>query len=1145
MSGNKINLIKTFRYKVFFFFIACNIISTSLAQSEWEQLFYDDFEDGTADDWELKGLETNSYWEVYNDNDNYVLKGQGQNWANPVKKFLWDDYSFRCEVKIIYGGIHINYRVNDIARYFIAFNSGSITLFKHDWINPAINLISYSENFSIDRWYIINIVGIGGNIKVFVDDQLKIDYTDSEPVKGGSIAFEVNPSSVFYVDNIEVIGEPEPKPPTGYVWHRTGGPNGGLGYDIRIHPNDKKIMFVTDNPSGVNKSTDEGKTWQQKNEGINTDPDRFGNGAPIFSLTVDPSNPDIVWSGTQNFNGLYKSTDGGETWISKNQGITEGDEISFRGFAVHPNNSNVVLAAAEVKTQIPAQVAVGVKSKGKIYKTIDGGDNWYPVWEGDNLARVLIFDYMNPDILYCSTGIFDVEALNTDVSNNSPGGEGILKSTDRGETWFSINSGIKNLYIGFLEMHPQNPKILYAAAGNPAIFEPPLNIKGGLYKTINGGETWTEILSEPVYFSVVTISKSDPETVYAGTDYAFYRSTDGGKTWNKFNNQPADYNYGPPGMTAGVPISAVVDPDNSNIVYINSYQGGNFKSTDGGITWINASKGYSGADLRDIAVDKINSAEVHTVGRTGPFKSSNGGNDWEGLSYGPATGPQDWYKLIVNPANHNILLMSQESKGNILKSTDGGLNWRIVFIHPEVHQQELDKRHGFKALVYSLSNPDIIYGGMRKTVSGGHLEPSYGPSFGIYKSTDGGETWVEKNSGLENSYKSINVIVVHPTNSQIAYAGTLLDGIYKTTNGGDNWIRVSSGLGFTDVRSLAIDPVKTEIIYAGSGDGKGIAKSIDGGLSWQETNNGLKIVCPSYLSPIGLTTIGYDLTKPKSIFNTYNNFNIIPWTKIFDIIIDPKNHERVYAADLYSGVCVSEDGGNSWWQINEGLSIKTVTCLAISSDGEVLYAGTSGGGVHRLVLGTNKVPQILSTIPDFSDTVVISYGDSLSFNVTAFDLDNDTLTYQWMFDGVLDVNSIGTDYLLRTKNKNIGNHSLSAYISDTDTTVSVSWMISITTPTHVDSGKFSSTATVFYLGQNYPNPFNPSTTITFTIPKPEFVTLKLFNVLGEEVATIVSEKLNTATYTKEWNAAGFPSGVYFYRIRAGEFVETKKLLLLR
>jgi hypothetical protein len=85
----------------------------------------------------------------------------------------------------------------------------------------------------------------------------------------------------------------------------------------------------------------------------------------------------------------------------------------------------------------------------------------------------------------------------------------------------------------------------------------------------------------------------------------------------------------------------------------------------------------------------------------------------------------------------------------------------------------------------------------------------------------------------------------------------------------------------------------------------------------------------------------------------------------------------------------------------------------------------------------------------------------------------------------------------------------------------------------------------FFLKQNYPNPFNPSTTIDFSIPKSEFVTLIIYNLLGQEVATLVSDKLTPGNYTYTWDASGFASGVYYYKIEAGSLIQTRKLIFMK
>jgi hypothetical protein len=85
----------------------------------------------------------------------------------------------------------------------------------------------------------------------------------------------------------------------------------------------------------------------------------------------------------------------------------------------------------------------------------------------------------------------------------------------------------------------------------------------------------------------------------------------------------------------------------------------------------------------------------------------------------------------------------------------------------------------------------------------------------------------------------------------------------------------------------------------------------------------------------------------------------------------------------------------------------------------------------------------------------------------------------------------------------------------------------------------------YALHQNYPNPFNPSTTIEFALPHAGYVALRVYNVLGEEVATVIEGNHDPGTFKVTWDASGLPSGVYFYRLTAGEYVQTNKMVLMR
>jgi photosystem II stability/assembly factor-like uncharacterized protein len=295
------------------------------------------------------------------------------------------------------------------------------------------------------------------------------------------------------------------------------------------------------------------------------------------------------------------------------------------------------------------------------------------------------------------------------------------------------------------------------------------------------------------------------------------------------------------------------------------------------------------------------------------------------------------------------VLISDEFNGLLWKSTDGGNTWRTVFNHPEAGDPcpLVECRHGFRAIAYAPSNPNIVYAGMsrsRRTVDNGEFP---GPSFGMFKSTDGGETWAEINNGLETSLINIHRIAVHPTDPNVVYIGTWKDGVFKTTDGGQSWVLKNNGLVSADVRSLAIDPQNPEVLYAGLGEGAGVFKSTDGGDLWGAINTGLNIECPSYLLPIGRVKQGISLEPPpRRVVGA--DYYTVPWTSIWDIAIDPTDSQTLYAADHHSGVYLSTDGGATWVAINEGLSTRAVTAIAISSDAKVLYAATEGEGVFRL-----------------------------------------------------------------------------------------------------------------------------------------------------------------------------------------------------
>ena len=211
--------------------LVLGLLATVLSQGSFAQtggmteLFSDDFEDGTADDWELE-----TGWGIESENGNHVLIGKGHSWAKPIRSEGWGTItSFKTRIKRIEGGVHLNFRLFEGTRYFVGVYGDRLSLQKSILKDPVPTVGNPFDHFELTgvplrldaTWHAIKITGNGDNLKVYIDGQLKIDYTDEEdPHLSGSVAFETLPDSHLYFDDVVVMGEPPPEPPPGYVWKK-------------------------------------------------------------------------------------------------------------------------------------------------------------------------------------------------------------------------------------------------------------------------------------------------------------------------------------------------------------------------------------------------------------------------------------------------------------------------------------------------------------------------------------------------------------------------------------------------------------------------------------------------------------------------------------------------------------------------------------------------------------------------------------------------------------------------------------------------------------------------------------------------------------------------------------------------------------
>jgi len=888
--------------------------------------YQEDFEDGQAQGWQLE-----PGWSVVLDGGNHVLGGQGHVWARLDQPFN-GDLRLTFRVKLLQGRIHLVTRLTDASRYFIGFDASGADLNKQYFPDEFHNgLTSGGGAHSLNRWYQVEVDFQGSRIDFLVDGIRAWSYTDPQPLQSGTLAFETLDNSRAYVDDIRVetgTGTPatatspapvaatvtSPAPmaatatfpaPASLTWVRTGGPLGGLGYDVRMRPGQPDRMYVTDALGGVFISTHGGANWFPSNAGITTRTGLSGDAIPVFSLTIDPGNPDTIWIGTQFQRGIYKSTDAGQTWQRRISGIVESEGITFRGFAVDPANSNVVYAAAEISSWAWSSDRRSHPGRefdltaGVIYKTTNGGQSWKAIWRGDNLARYIWINPQDTNIVYISTGFFDREAANSDPVAGKPGGEGILKSTDGGKTWTAVNIGLGNLYVTSLFMHPTNPEILLAATGTIQYRD-----GGGVYLTTDGGASWGSVLSgdDGDIFEAVEISTSNPNIAYAGNDRAIYRSQDGGHSWAKVSG--GDY-WGPAGVRAGFPVDFQVDPRDPDRIFANEYGGGNFLSEDGGRTWADASHGYTGAQVRDVAVDPSRAGCIFAAARSGVFISFNGGNQWDGLNYEPVVS-MEWNVVAVDPRDPRHVLAATNWNGSLLESHNGGYTWLLVSSLP-------GGRRGWRAIAIAPSDPLTVYAGSGGFFSAGTFDPSI-PGNGIFVSHNGGGTWQPVNDALTQD-AHVTSLAVDPADSKVVFAATINHGLVKSVNGGQSWTQVGGGLSDSRaILSVAIRPDDPGILFAGLDRGA-VFKSVDGGLTWKRSSNGLN-----------------------------------PEASVADIVFNPANPAEMYLADLQSGVYRSTNDGGRWQGITNGLENRAINALAVSSDGLHLYAASEGMGIFRLDL---------------------------------------------------------------------------------------------------------------------------------------------------------------------------------------------------
>jgi len=740
--------------------------------------------------------------------------------------------------------------------------------------------------------------------------------------------------------------------------------------------------------------------------------------------------------------------------------------------------------------------------------SLNGGENSWTLlgpWGGE--IREIIVHPTNPNIIY--------------VSNFT---SGLYKTTDRGKTWILLKDDVLYDYGYDIELDPENPDIIYFCAFR------------GIFKSMDGGQTWQKTLSRDLTLDLEINPFNNQMLIAAAQN--LYRSVDYGMHWHYsgFGNVTTyDVEYDP-----NRPDVFFVG---TNFVHGNTYikLHGICKTIDNGATFTTVNKNMEDLTCpRDIQLVPNCPHRVYVVGineryffeddRFTPYRSifcsSDSGETFHCINNGLEVNGVE--KIFIHPENSDILYVCTKEKG-LCKSIDGGETWlpKNEGVH-ELNSQTiaLDRQNG------------ILY---------------LGTEGSIYKSTDHGDTWQEISCGM-NGF-NVCSFAQNPLNPNTIYvAGNFLP--RKSVDGGNTWRRIGKDdLGLAFVVQIAIDPVDTNVVYAGlacisKDERHGIWRSDDGGRTWKESNNGLpflyyvwdmKLVANDTSTTLALgTTEGFFISNNGggAWIERNNGIDRSPLVKeINTVAIDPHHNDTMYACgtQLYR----TYDQGQNWhvikpyapswyWEVYVHPHYSNEIFV---SEGDGIFVSYNQGKDWQLFKDDGYMISVSPVNPELmfvSRNTPGGYGMAISYTGGR--------TWHAMDTGWYKPPVIQIHFDKSNPNKiYAGSHGLFC------------WTIS---PNGVAESSFVEASENYFLLQNYPNPFNPETHINYQLPEPSCVVLKIFNTRGQEIRSLVNEYQPAGTYTVQWNGRNnndnqVASGIYLYQINAGDFVCSKKMALLR
>jgi photosystem II stability/assembly factor-like uncharacterized protein len=750
---------------------------------------------------------------------------------------------------------------------------------------------------------------------------------------------------------------------------------------------------------------------------------------------------------------------------------------------------------------------------GGIWKTTNRGLSWSPINDFLPVLNVvsLAMDELNTQNMYAGTGEYEYLGGygQPTMAGRRITGVGIYKSTDGGASWLLLASTQNPdfYYVSCLVQYPASVNRVLAGTAS------------GLLRTTDGGTSWIKLLSPSFGEAVrdVEIDPANPLRIVAGTTTDAYLSADGGATWSRKTNGL---------VRGGLPSSPgrcelAIARTNTNIFYLSiALSGGGdqlWVTRDGGATW----------SLRKSNSTRVNSyTSALWVSPTDPnflavggtdwlCRSADGGatftivSDWTGYHSGRTTpgfsAHGDFHVIVHDPAydgsTNKIVFVGND--GGIQRASD------ITSVSMYNGWTNLANNLGITQFYGGAASPDgkFLVGGTQDLYNVNYYADK--PSWGSYSGVGGWWNFIYGDGG----FAAIDYL-----NPAYVYTEAQWLGMDRSTDGGKTYSTARNGLLDAASSSKALfvapfvmDPNDPQVLVAG------------GTSIWRTTNRAAQ--WNSIRSPLG------------------NN------AKCSAIDIYKSNSSVIWVGYENGLISYTTDGGSSWTNAGAPAGTRFVTDIAINptptayAEVIVTVGGYSSGNVwlssdngSTWINRTGQAPDNLPAVqvnsvryhplhPNWvyvgTDLGVFASADKgMHWEVMPFSLENagpaNTVVEELFWQG--------TSHLVAATHGR--------------------GMFRCSPPLATDVQP-QSAATAFALDQNFPNPFNPSTTIRYALPRRSYVMLTIFDVVGRQVAALIDGDIEAGHHEVQFSAPQLSSGVYFYRLQADGFTQTKTLCVVK